>query len=32
MQEIKEEMRLQDQWYEDAKKQTVDSLPDFVRQ
>lgn len=31
MQEIKEEMRLQDQWYEDAKKQTVDSLPDFVR-
>lgn len=30
-QDITEEENLQDQWYEDAKKQTVETLPEFIR-
>ncbi|MEN6414352.1 MAG: hypothetical protein ABFC84_16565 [Veillonellales bacterium] len=31
MQVITEEDKLQDQWYEEAKKQTVETLPGFIK-
>lgn len=30
-QQITEEQNLQDQWYQDAKKQTMQTLPEFLR-
>ena len=30
-QQITEEMKIHDGWYKEAKKQTVETLPEFVR-
>lgn len=30
-QQITEEMKIQNEWYKEAKKQTVETLPEFVR-
>ena len=30
-QQITEEMKIQNEWYKEAKKQTVETLPEFAR-